>query len=154
MACQPFNPKDPMKPSISSFILIAAFALGLAGCDNKGPVTSTNEDADMPAVTSNDSADRADTAAEAAQAEAARIADVAKAEATKAMESADIQGLIDDARTLLAEGNYPDATSILQQLRGQPLSVEQRTQVDDLLEQIQTALAAKAETDAGNLPNR
>ncbi len=102
--------------------------------------------------------------AEAAKAEATRVADAAKVEAAKAAEtaktaaaqveagktadSAKTQELIDNAKILVAEGNYSGAASLLQQLAGQPLSSDQQKLVDGLKEQIQKALAAKAADSA------
>jgi colicin import membrane protein len=92
--------------------------------------------------------------AEAAKVEAAK-AEAAKAEAAKAADNAKTQGLIDKAKSLIAEGKFADASSALQQLAGQTLSGEQQTLVDGLKEQIQKALAAKAAENAagaaGNL---
>jgi hypothetical protein len=100
----------------------------------------------------------AEKAAEAAKIEAAKVeaakVEAAKADASKAADNATIQGLIDQAKSLVAEGNYADATSVLQQLAGKTLSADQTTLVASLKEQIQKALAAKAaENAAGSVGN-
>jgi hypothetical protein len=93
-------------------------------------------------------------AADAAKAEAAKTAEAAKAEAAKAADTGMAQGLIDKAKSLVAEGKFSDASSVLQQLAGQTLSGEQTTLVNTLKEQIQKALAAKAaENAAGSVGN-
>jgi hypothetical protein len=73
----------------------------------------------------------------------------------KAADSAKTQGLIDKAKSLIAESKFSDASSVLQQLTGQTLSGDQAKLVDALKEQIQKALAAKATDNAagaaGNL---
>lgn len=94
------------------------------------------------------------TAAEAAKVEAAKAAEAAKAEAAKVADSARIQGLIDNARGLVAEGKYTEAASALQQLAGQVLTADQKTLVESLKQQIQKALAAQAaEKAAGSVGN-
>jgi hypothetical protein len=157
-----------MKLERISLIVAAALALELAGCSKNDPTTRTAEDSNKAATSAANAAEAA-KAAEAGKTEAARVADVAKAEAAKVAEAAktadaattdaattdgakaadyaNTQGLIDKAKSLLAEGKYSDAASVLQQLAGQSLSVDQTTLVDGLKEQIQRALAAKA---AGN----
>lgn len=95
-------------------------------------------------------------AAEAASAQAAKTADGAKtAEAAKAPDKGKVQELIDKAKSLIAENKLSDASSVLQQLAGRPLSGEQTKLVDGLKEQIQQALVAKAAQNAsgsvGNL---
>lgn len=145
--------------------LAAAFALGLAGCSKNEPATPTADSANKAAETAGRVADAAKTeaakAADATKAEAANVADAAKsgaantAEAANAAANAKAQGLIDKAKSLIAESKFSDASSVLQQLAGQVLSGDQQKLVDALKAQIQKALAAKATGDAagaaGNL---
>jgi len=84
---------------------------------------------------------------EAAKVEAAKL-EAAKVEAAKAAASAQTQELIVKATSLVAEGKYSDASSVLQQLAAQTLSSDQQKLVDGLKEQIQKALVAKATSDA------
>ena len=92
--------------------------------------------------------------AEAAKAEAEKAAEAAKAEAAKAADNAKTQALIDNARSLVIEGKFSEAASVLQQLAGQTLSGDQTKLVESLKEQIQKALAAKAtENAAGSVGN-
>jgi len=166
-------------------VAIAAAGLALAGCSKSEPATPTVEHANKAAVSAADATAKAAEAAkaeaektaaavkaeaarvaDAAKAEAARVTDAAKveaaktaeaatAEATKAADNAKTQGLIDKAKSLIAEGKFSDAASVLQQLAGQTLSGDQTKLVESLKEQIQKAIAAKATENAagaaGNL---
>jgi len=85
----------------------------------------------------------------AVTAEAAK-ADAAKADAEKAANDTRIQALIDKARVLIAENKLPDASSVLQQLNAQSLSDPQKKLVDDLKDQIQKAIVAKASNSAAS----
>jgi len=159
-----------MKRKTLLFTFAATLALGLAGCSKNESATSTAEDANKAAISAADAAAKtaeaskveaqkaADSAkaesAKAAEAEATRVADAAKveaaktAEAAKAADNAKTEGLIEKAKNLIADGKLSDASSVLQQLTGKTLSVDQMKLVESLKEQIQKALAAKA---AGNL---
>lgn len=151
-----------------------ALILGSAGCDKQETSKSVTDEANKAAEAAKvDAAKTAEAArvdaakaAEAAKVEAARIAEgakidaaktaeTAKAETAKAADSAKTSELIDKAKSLIAEGKYSDATSVLQQLAGKSLSSDQQKLVDGLKEQIQKALAAKATENAagaaGNL---
>ena len=176
--------KQNMKLKNISLTITAALALGLAGCNKNEPATPAGVSAADAAAKAADAAKtEAEKAAEAAKAEAAKatetakteaasVADAAKAEAEKAADAAKIeaakvaaaqaeaanntmvQGLIDKAKTLIAEGKFADAASVLQQLTGQTLTAEQTKLVASLNEQVQKALAAKAtENVAGNVGN-
>lgn len=94
---------------------------------------------------------------ETARVEAAKV-EAARVEAAKAADNDKVQGLIDRVKSLIAEGKFTDASSVLQQLAGQSLSSDQAKLVDGLKEQIQKALAAKAAENAagsaGNLLKR
>jgi hypothetical protein len=154
--------------------LATALALGLAGCSKSEPVTPTADDANKAAAATADAAAKtaeaakaeaaktaeaakaeAAKAADVAKAEAARVADAAKADAAKTSDNAKTQGLIDKAKSLVAESKFSDASSVVQQLAGLSLTSEQQKLVDGLKEQIQKALAAKATENAagaaGNL---
>ena len=173
-----------MKLEKTSLTVAAALALGLASCSKNEPVTPAADDANKAAVSAADAAAKtaetakaeAEKAAEAAKAEAAKVADAAKAEAArvadaakaeaekaaeaakaeaaKAADNAKTQALIDNARSLVIEGKFSEAASVLQQLAGQTLSADQTKLVESLKEQIQKALAAKAaDNAAGSVGN-
>lgn len=173
-----------MKHESVILTLAAALTLGMAGCSKNGSVTPPADDANKAATSAADAAKQtaeaakaeAANAADAAKTEAARVADTAKAEAAKTAETAKTeaaktaeaakteaakaadnartQGLIDKAQSLVAEGKFSDASSVLQQLVGQSLSDDQQKLVDILKEQIQKALVAKAtENAAGSAGN-
>jgi Arc/MetJ-type ribon-helix-helix transcriptional regulator len=173
-----------MKLKQISLTLAATLALGLAGCGkNESATTTAEKTAARSAETAKAEAAKADAArveaakveaakveaarvetarAEAAKVEAARV-EAAKDEAAKvaaaiAADNAKVQGLVDKVKSLIAEGKFTDASSVLQQLAGRTLSSEQAKLVDGLKEQIQTALVAKAAENAaasaGNLLKR
>lgn len=161
-----------MKHKTLLLTFIAALAFGLASCSKSEPLTTTADDANKAASSAadaaaktaeaakveaakTDQATKADAAkvAEAAKVEAEKADQAAKVEAAKAADNAKAQELIDKAKSLVAEGKFSDASSVLQQLTGLSLSSEQQKLVDSLKEQIQKALAAKAaENAAGGLP--
>jgi hypothetical protein len=173
-----------MKHKTLFLTFTAALALGLSSCSKNERVTPTADAANKAAdAAKNEAVKAADTAkaeavrvAEAAKTEAARTAEVAKAQAAKTAETAKAevakateaakveaaktadnartQGLIDKAQSLIADGKFLDASSVLQQLGGQTLSGDQTKLVNGLKEQIQKALAAKAaENAAGSVGN-
>lgn len=150
-----------MKNKTLLLTFTAVLALGLAGCSKNEPVTPAADDANKAASSA---ADAADKTAEAAKVDAAKADQAAQVEAAKTAEAAKvaeaannnkIQELIDKAKSFVAETNYTDASSVLQQLAGQSLSDEQTKLVNGLKDQIQTALAARAAANAaGDLPKQ
>ena len=134
-----------MKQKTLLLTLAAVFALGLAGCSKNESVTPAADDANKAASSA---ADAAAKTAEAAKVEAAKTDQATKAEAAKVAEAAKAQGLIDKAKSLVAEGKLSDASTALQQLTGLSLTDEQKKLVDGLKDQIQKALAAKAAAGA------
>lgn len=168
-----------MKHKVLLLTSVAALALGLASCSKNESVTTPADDANKAAGAASKAAETAKgeaaKAADAAKVEAARVADAAKAEAAKveaakleaakvevakaeaarveaakAAENAKTQELIVKATSLIGEGKFSDASSVLQQLAGQTLSSDQQRLVDGLKEQIQKALAAKAAENAAS----
>jgi hypothetical protein len=135
--------------------LAAALAFSLAGCSKQDstppPAAEDAQKAAAPAAdTLKQTTDSAKAAAETAVSDTTKQAqDAAAATTSKAQE------WIDKAKSLIAENKFSEASSVLQQLAGQPLTAEQQTLVDSLKEQIQKALAAKATGEgaaaAGNL---
>jgi hypothetical protein len=125
-----------MKHKTLLLTLAAALALGLAGCGKNETGTTAADNANMAA----------DTTAVAAT---TAVAEATNAAATmNAADNSQVQELIDKAKSFIAETNFSDASSTLQQLAGQSLTDEQQKIVDGLKDQIQKALAAKAAGDA------
>lgn len=158
-----------MKNNRISLTIAAALVLGLAGCnkpDQAAPPTSGDTATPPTAPTMDMSAAATNAAAAATQpvADLKATADSVvtnaqqQAEAATAAVNSQVQQLIDQAKNLVAENKFTDASTVLQQLAGQTLSAEQQKLVDSLKEQIQKALAAKAGADAataaGNLLKR
>ena len=165
-----------MKFKQISLTLAAALTLGLAGCGKNESATAdaAAKDAETARVEAAKAADAAKVeaakTAEAAKVEAARKAEAANVEAAKTAEAAKVeaakveaanaaeaakaadnsktQGLIDKARSLVAENKFADASSVLQQLTGRTLSGDQTKVVDGLKDQIQKGLVAKATENA------
>jgi len=86
---------------------------------------------------------------ETARVEAAKV-EAAKAEAAKAASLTQTQSLIDQAKSLIADGRLSDASGVLEQLAGKSLSTDQTIQVNGLKDQVQKGLVAKAATDAAS----
>jgi hypothetical protein len=105
--------------------LAAALVLGLASCSKQE--SSTPGAADTQKAT------------DAAKATGEKVAAEASSKA---------QGLIDKAKSLVADSKYQDALGTLQQLGSLKLTPEQQKLVDDLKAQIQKALSSKTASDA------
>jgi hypothetical protein len=122
--------------------IAAALAFSFVGC-SKQDATPISEDAQKAAAPAEDAlkqtVDSAKTATETVVSDANKSAqDAATSTTSKTQE------WIDKAKSLVAENKFSEASSVLQQLAGQPLSAEQQKLVDSLKEQIKKALATKA----------
>jgi hypothetical protein len=135
--------------------IVAAFSFSLAGCSKQDSTSpQTAGDAQKAAAPVADAlkqtTDGAKAAAQTAVTDATKQAQDAAAATTDTA-----QKWIDKAKSLIAENKFSEASSVLQQLAGQPLTAEQQKLVDSLKEQIQKVLAAKATSEgasaAGNL---
>jgi hypothetical protein len=126
-----------MKLERTLLSIAAAIAFSLVGCSKQASTTPpTGDDAQKAAAPA---ADTLKQTAETAVTDATKQALDAAAPPTGTAKE-----WIDKAKGLIAENKFSEASSVLQQLAGQPLTAEQQQLVDSLKEQIQKALAANA----------
>ena len=132
------------KSLIIGIVVCAGLAL-VSGCKKE-------EAASSPETQTPKASEAATTQAPPAAATAATAAQQTIQQATdvKAESTQKAQGIIDQAKSFVAEKNYQDALTTLNQLAGTKLTAEQQKLVDDLKAQIQTALAKLTTGDAGS----
>jgi hypothetical protein len=129
-------------------ITAGAALLLAAGCSKQEPPAGDNNKPMSPASTETRKA--TDNAAAAAQQAASAATN--QAGDTIADSMSQVQSLIDKAKGLVTDEKYKDALTVVRQLSGLRLTPEQRTLVDGLKAQIQTALAKSATSDAASAP--
>jgi outer membrane PBP1 activator LpoA protein len=111
-------------------VLLSAAVTLAAGCSKQEEAPSTPKEVTAPAV--------APKPAEAQKA----VQDAAASASTQA------SGLIDQAKSLIADQKYTEAMDVLKRLSSMKLTPEQQQLVDDLKAQAQKALAGAAASDA------
>jgi len=141
----------PTSTSLTLLVLAAATLL-VAGCGKSDSGAVTSDDV-KPAA--NPAADALGKSAETVKTEANKLAEspASQVRETAAAASAKAQGLIDQAKGLVADKKFQDASVALQQLAGTVLNAEQQKYVDTLKEQIKVGLAAanQGASAVGNL---
>ena len=124
-----------MKPQILSLPIVAAIALGLAGCSKESdkPIAEQATDSANTAADSvkKFAADAKDAGQKLAQEGAQQVEKVADAATTKTQQT------IDRAKKLFDQSNYQEALTTLQGMRNLELTPEQQKMVADLKARIQ-----------------
>ena len=133
------------KPVSSTQAAPAAESVKPAESPAATPVVETPKAAEV-APTAPDQAKAAVTTA----AQEAMRATANQATNSVAAANSQVQTLIEKAKGLVTDQKYKDALTVVQQLSGMTLTPEQRSLVDGLKTQIQTALAKNAASDASS----
>jgi outer membrane PBP1 activator LpoA protein len=73
-----------------------------------------------------------------------------KSAETVAPAAQEAQSLIDKAKSLIADNKYSEAMDVLKRLSSMELTAEQKKMVDDLMAQVQKAMAGAAASEASD----
>jgi outer membrane PBP1 activator LpoA protein len=124
-------------------IVVCTAVVMVSGCKKEEPTPAT-----QTPKPGEGTASEAAKPADAVKAAAQQAADQATSQAKAAQDQA--QGLIDQAKAMVADKKYQDALNLLGQLANLKLTPDQQKLVDDLKAQIQTAMAKSAASDASS----
>jgi hypothetical protein len=133
-------------------ILLCAGLGAFIGCKKEETTTPAPATRITGASTAPEPPKPADPAQPAVSVPAATTAPAVAGETTDAVKSdaAPAQGILERARTLIAEGKYQEASTSLNQLGTGSLTPDQQKIIDGLKTQIQAALSKAAAGDAAS----
>ena len=136
--------------------VVCAAAVAVSGCKKEQPATETQTPKVSESVTPAPAAPAAAQAVTSAVTKAVETATTAAQpptnQATTQVKAAEgqAQGIIDRAKSYVAEKKYQNALSSLGELKNLQLTPDQQKLVDSLKTQIQSALTKDAATDVGS----